>query len=202
MNTIEKNLINNLYNLLEERTNKSKEILDILDVLSQVNKKLDKERHPEVLINKLNQYIRITASTGKIKFSNAEAKLTIESSIIGQKAGINGSYMADFSDKSQFYKFPRRPAPAMLPVPSQPQWGSPEHNWDRPPSPPRPGSRPAPPGFAPPRARSRRAAHLHHGLPVSPAPTPGSRRASGTSLPPPGETGGQSIQPTEAIQAV
>ena len=26
---------------------------------------------------------------------------------------------------------PRRPAPAMLPVPSQPQWGSPEHNWDR-----------------------------------------------------------------------
>ena len=60
---------------------------------------------------------------------------------------------------------------------------SPENNWDRPPSPPRPGSRPAPPGFAPPRARSRRAAHLHHGLPVSPAPTPGSRRASGTSLP-------------------
>ena len=39
MKTIEKNLINNLYNLLEERTNKSKEILDILDVLSQVNKK-------------------------------------------------------------------------------------------------------------------------------------------------------------------
>ena len=78
---------------------------------------------------------------------------------------------------------PRRPAPAMLPVPSQPQWGSPEHNWDRPPSPPRPDSRPAPPGFAPPRARSRCAAHLHHGLPVSPAPTPGSRRASGTSLP-------------------
>ena len=28
------------------------------------------------------------------------------------------------------------------------------------------------------------------------------RRASGSSLPPPGETGGQSIQPTEAIQAV
>ena len=38
---------------------------------------------------------------------------------------------------------PRRPAPAMFPVPSQPQWGSPEHNWDRPPSPPRPDSRQA-----------------------------------------------------------
>lgn len=70
------------------------------------------------------------------------------------------------------------------------------------PTPARSAPRPAPPGFAPPRARSRCAAHLHHGLPVSPAPTPGSRRASGTSLPPPGETGGQSIQPTEAIQAV
>ena len=54
MNTYEKNLVINLYNLLVERTNKSKEVLDILDVLSQVNKRLDKERHPEVLINKLN----------------------------------------------------------------------------------------------------------------------------------------------------
>ena len=26
------------------------------------------------------------------------------------------------------YPAPRRPAPATLPVPSQPQWGSPEHN--------------------------------------------------------------------------
>ena len=105
MNTIEKNLINNLYNLLVARTDKSKEILVILDVLSQVNKKLDKERHPEVLINKLNQYIDITASTGKIKFSNEEEKLTIELSIIGQKAGKNGSYTAEYADKSQFYKF-------------------------------------------------------------------------------------------------
>ena len=32
----------------------------------------------------------------------------------------------------------------------------------------RPDSRPAPPGFAPPRARSRCAAHLHHGLPANP----------------------------------
>ncbi|MDN6771361.1 MAG: bacteriocin immunity protein, partial [Lactococcus sp.] len=29
----------------------------------------------------------------------------IQLSIIGQKAGLNGAYMADFSDKSQFYKF-------------------------------------------------------------------------------------------------
>ena len=105
MTTIEKELVNNLYKMLEKRTNKSKDILDILDVLVQVNKKLDKEKTPEVLINKLNQYIRITASKGKIHFLNEEEELTIKLSIIGQKAGINGSYMADFSDKSQFYKF-------------------------------------------------------------------------------------------------
>ena len=42
-------------------------------------------------------------------------------------------------------------------------WSAPEHNWDRPPSPPRPDSRPAPPGFAPPRARSRCAAFVFDG---------------------------------------
>ena len=75
MTTIEKELVNNLYKMLEKRTNKSKDILDILDVLVQVNKKLDKEKTPAVLINKLNQYIRITASTGKIHFSNEEEEL-------------------------------------------------------------------------------------------------------------------------------
>ncbi len=32
MTTIEKELVNNLYKMLEKRTNKSKDILDILDV--------------------------------------------------------------------------------------------------------------------------------------------------------------------------
>ena len=62
---------------------------------------------------------------------------------------------------------PRRPAPAVLPVPSQPQWGSPEHNWDRPPPTaigvstraarvdPAPGALPArvQPQWRPPRAQ-------------------------------------------------
>ena len=51
-------------------------------------------------------------------------------------------------------------------------------------------------------ARSRRVAHFHQGLPVSPVPTPGSRRGSRTSLLPPGQTQGQYIHPTETIQAV
>ena len=70
-----------------------------------------------------------------------------------------------------------RPAPAALPLPSQPQWGPRRTQLRPPPTPSRPEPRPTPPGFAP--LLARRAAHLHRGLPVSPAPTPGSRRGSG-----------------------
>ena len=70
-----------------------------------------------------------------------------------------------------------RPAPAALPVPSQPQRGPPSAQLRPPPTPSGPEPRPAPPGFDP--HLSRHAAHLHRGLPVSPAPTPGSRRGSG-----------------------
>lgn len=105
MNKLEKEIVIGLYNSLAKRDSKSAEMLDILDVLLKVYQKLDTEKHPERLINRLNQYIRITASTGKISFSSEEEKYTIQLSVMGQKAGINGSYMADFSDKSQFYKF-------------------------------------------------------------------------------------------------
>ena len=70
-----------------------------------------------------------------------------------------------------------RPAPAALPLPSQPQWGPRRTQLRPPPTPSPPEPRPTPPGFAP--LLARRAAHLHRGLPVSPAPTPGSRRGSG-----------------------
>ena len=69
------------------------------------------------------------------------------------------------------------PAPAALPLPSQPQWGPRRTQLRPPPTPSPPEPRPTPPGFAP--LLARRAAHLHRGLPVSPAPTPGSRRGSG-----------------------
>ena len=105
MNKLEKEIVSDLYNRLVKRDTKSSELLDILDVLLKVYQKLDTEKHPERLINKLIQYSRITASTGKINFSSEEEKLTIQLSVIGQKAGLNGSYMAEFSDKSQFYKF-------------------------------------------------------------------------------------------------
>lgn len=105
MKNTEKNIIHDLYNILNKRNDQSSELLDILDVLLQVYKELDKIKNSEALINRLTQYIRITASSGRINFSSSEEKLVIKLSIIGQKAGLNGVYMADFSDKTQFYKF-------------------------------------------------------------------------------------------------
>ncbi|MDF0479164.1 bacteriocin immunity protein [Vagococcus sp. PNs007] len=106
--------IGELIKLLESRTEQPSKLLDITDVLSQVSLKLDSESHPEVLVNKLVNYIRSAAIAGRINFSKEEESLIIKLGIIGQKAGINGQYMADFSDKSQFYsifdtnKMPRR----------------------------------------------------------------------------------------------
>lgn len=108
MNHVEKEIVLELYDMLANGDNQSGHMLDILDVLLAVYKKLDKAKHPERLINRLNQYIRITASTGKINFSSEAEQLIIELGTIGQKAGINGSYMADFFDKSQFYQFGER----------------------------------------------------------------------------------------------
>ena len=64
------------------------------------------------------------------------------------------------------------PAPAELPTRFQLQWGPPRAQLLPPPATSRPEPRPAPPGIAPPLARSRGVAHFHQGLPVSPAPTP------------------------------
>ena len=67
---------------------------------------------------------------------------------------------------------------------------------------PHPRHDPIPNRRRPGSPRPWRAAHLHQGLPVSPAPTPGAKRGSRTSLLPPGQTRGQYIHPTETIQAV
>ncbi len=97
-----KNYTSTLYSLLVDNVDKPG-YSDICDVLLQVSKKLDNTQSVEALINRLVNYIRITASTYKIIFSKKEEELIIKLGVIGQKAGLNGQYMADFSDKSQFY---------------------------------------------------------------------------------------------------
>lgn len=88
---------------LEQWDQPSNELLDILDVLGQVDKKLGTAKNPEALINRLVNYVRSMAIKGRIHFADEEERLMISLSVYGQKAGLNGLYMADFSDKSQFY---------------------------------------------------------------------------------------------------
>lgn len=85
--------------------NQSSELLDIIDVLNQVEKKVDSDKNPESLIIKMINYIRSMAMKGKIHFLKPEESIIIDLGTFGQKAGLNGQYMADFSDKSQFYSF-------------------------------------------------------------------------------------------------
>ena len=94
-----------LYSLLRERKDQTPEMLDITDVLLEVSKKLKTTKNPEALINRLVQYIRSTAIKVKIYFPPEEEKIVISLSAIGKKAGLNGLYMADFSDKTQFYNW-------------------------------------------------------------------------------------------------
>ena len=84
-------------------SDQSGDLLDIIDVLMQVDKKITTPKNPEALVNRLVNYIRSVAIKGRLHFPDEEEKLMIDLGIIGQKAGLNGAYMADFSDKSQFY---------------------------------------------------------------------------------------------------
>ena len=100
-----KKLIHDLYNKLHKCTNPSSELTDIMDVLLQVYKKMDKTKYPERLINRLVNYIYSTGLKGKLYFSKDENEIIAQLGIIGQKAGLNGRYKADYGDKSQFYSY-------------------------------------------------------------------------------------------------
>ncbi|MFC6181192.1 bacteriocin immunity protein [Lactiplantibacillus daowaiensis] len=92
-----------LLELLKQRQPASTELLDIIDVLGQVQKKVATGKNPAALVNRLVNYIRSLAVKARLHFSKPEEDLIVQLSVFGQKAGLNGQYMADFSDKSQFY---------------------------------------------------------------------------------------------------
>ncbi|MCI1987448.1 MAG: bacteriocin immunity protein [Lactobacillus sp.] len=106
-----KQYIKELFTLLRQRPDQSGQMLDILDVLAQVYRKLDTVKNPEAILNRMTNYIRITARSGQITFPKPQESLIDELAWIGAKAGWNGAYMSDFSDKRQFYglleKMPR-----------------------------------------------------------------------------------------------
>lgn len=88
-----------------ERREHPAELLDIIDVLQQVDSTLDKSKDPESLINHLVNYIRSQAIKGRLHFPKSQEEAIMNLGVIGQRAGWNSQYMANFSDKSQFYRF-------------------------------------------------------------------------------------------------
>lgn len=97
--------IHELYNSLIKRSGSATSLLDITDVLLQVYIKIDTTENPEVLVNRLVNYIYSVGLKGRIKLSPVEEDLLIELGVFAQRAGLNGLYRADFSDKSQFYSY-------------------------------------------------------------------------------------------------
>jgi hypothetical protein len=95
--------INRLIAILDKRKLKSAKLNDIIDVLLQVSSKLPTAKNPEALVMRLINYIRSVSLEDQLHYSKDEENLIIELEVIGQKAGLNGQYMADFGDKSQFY---------------------------------------------------------------------------------------------------
>lgn len=100
-----KEKIHELYNLLSRREEQPSEILDITDVLLQVYKKLDQEKNPAALLNRLVNYIRNASLKGRLHYTKKEEILMIQLGVLGQKAGLNGIYQGDYSDKLQFYSY-------------------------------------------------------------------------------------------------
>lgn len=96
--------IHELYDGLKKYEDQSPELMDITDVLQQVYHTLETTKNPEALVNKLTKYIYISGFK-KITFAPAENKLLANLGAIGQRAGLNGAYGSDYSDKSQFYGY-------------------------------------------------------------------------------------------------
>lgn len=75
--------IHELYNLLSPRDNQPPELLDITDVLLQVYKRMEDEKNPAALLNRLVNYIRNAALKGKLHFSKKEEALIIQLGVHG-----------------------------------------------------------------------------------------------------------------------
>ncbi|MGP5429906.1 bacteriocin immunity protein [Enterococcus malodoratus] len=96
-------LIHDLYNRLIKRQNPPETVTDITDVLLQVYRKLDNEKNPAALVNRLVNYIYRVGFDNKVHFDKAEEQLIIDLGTISNRAGFNGVYRSDAGSKAQFY---------------------------------------------------------------------------------------------------
>lgn len=98
--TNSKTIVHELYN--EISTENHRDMEELKEVLLKVYNKLDRVSDDVPLINRLTNYIFFKGLTNHLFFSKKENELIRELSEIGGKAGLNGSYRADYGDLSQF----------------------------------------------------------------------------------------------------
>lgn len=95
-----KEVVHELYNDISENCDSSMD--DVKEVLLKVYKKLDRVDDDVPVINRLVNFLYFKGFTEGLKFTKNQDKLITELSHIGRKAGLNGSYRADYTAKSQF----------------------------------------------------------------------------------------------------
>lgn len=95
-----KETVHQLYNSISE--NSGVELDEIKEVLLKTYVKLDKTKDCTALINRLVNFIYFKGYPGNLKFTDSQIALINELTQIGKKAGINGIYRGDYTDKSQF----------------------------------------------------------------------------------------------------
>lgn len=99
-----KKIVYQLYNHLIARADKNKGLRDITDVLLQVYTKIDSSKYPELLENRLVNYILIVAVDNHVLFDTYEKKCILELENIAKNLGATINYQVGCVSKAQFYE--------------------------------------------------------------------------------------------------
>lgn len=99
-----KKIVYQLYNHLIARADKNKGLRDITDVLLQVYTEIDSSKYPELLENRLVNYILIVAVDNHVLFDTYEKKRILELENIAKNFGATINYQAGCVSKAQFYE--------------------------------------------------------------------------------------------------
>ncbi|MBU5363159.1 bacteriocin immunity protein [Enterococcus raffinosus] len=93
-----------LYTHLITRADKNKGIRDITDILLQVYTTIDSAKYPELLENRLVNFILVVAVDSHVRFDTQETKLILELENIAKTFGSTVNYQAGCVSKVQFYE--------------------------------------------------------------------------------------------------
>lgn len=91
-------IVHDLYNDLADNN----DLAELKEVLMKVYKKLDTLKDDAPLINRLVNFIYYKGYTEHWKLTVKQEDLIQQLAQIGSKAGLNGAYLSDYGNLSQF----------------------------------------------------------------------------------------------------